>query len=282
MATYVSDWTQEVYGDVRSYAVPGVPTSDRRDYLNDYLQHKLVLAGARPADDRDGALVPADDLQPARERGVGAGHGLRLDDGLAGADGGVRLGAGPRASLLQRDDRAGARSLGLRVGAEERDGHVRRRLRGADEPRPRSARRRRARLRRRRPIRPIREAPRAGRRVRTSGASATSRAPTPGRGVEVVPGLDAVGARVRARRRRRSPPGRRRRAMSLTLVTSSGLPVTTPTPLAVTLSSSSPQGEFSTSPAGPWTTDAVAHDRRRHGNAAPSSTTATRVRAATC
>ena len=26
MATSVSDWTQEVYGDVRSHAVPGVPT----------------------------------------------------------------------------------------------------------------------------------------------------------------------------------------------------------------------------------------------------------------
>ena len=48
MATYVSDWTQEVYGDLRSYAVPGVPTSARRDYLNDYLQHKFVLAAAGP------------------------------------------------------------------------------------------------------------------------------------------------------------------------------------------------------------------------------------------
>ena len=46
-------------------------------------------------------------------------------------------------------------------------------------------------------------------------------------------------------------------AMSLALVTSSGLPVTTPTPLAVTLSSSSPQGAFSTSPAGPWSQHAV-------------------------
>ena len=40
--------------------------------------------------------------------------------------------------------------------------------------------------------------------------------------------------------------------MSLTLGTSSGLPVTTPTPLVVTLSSSSPQGGFSTTTAGPW------------------------------
>jgi hypothetical protein len=48
MATYVSDWSQEVYGDIRAHAVPGVPTSLRREYLNDYLQHSLVLAGAGP------------------------------------------------------------------------------------------------------------------------------------------------------------------------------------------------------------------------------------------
>jgi hypothetical protein len=48
------------------------------------------------------------------------------------------------------------------------------------------------------------------------------------------------------------PAGTPSAAMSLTLVTSSGLPVTTPTPVLVTLSSSSPQGSFSTSPAGPW------------------------------
>ena len=46
MATYVGDWSQEVYGDLRAHAVPGSPTSVRRDYLNDYLQHKLLLAGA--------------------------------------------------------------------------------------------------------------------------------------------------------------------------------------------------------------------------------------------
>ena len=50
MTTYVSDWSQEVYGDIRAHAVPGVPTSARREYLNDYLQHKLVLAGAGPAE----------------------------------------------------------------------------------------------------------------------------------------------------------------------------------------------------------------------------------------
>jgi hypothetical protein len=48
MATYVGDWSQEVYGDLRAHAVPGSPTPVRRDYLNDYLQHKFLLAGAGP------------------------------------------------------------------------------------------------------------------------------------------------------------------------------------------------------------------------------------------
>ena len=38
MATYVNDWSQEVYGDLRAHAVPGEPVADRREYLNDYLQ----------------------------------------------------------------------------------------------------------------------------------------------------------------------------------------------------------------------------------------------------
>jgi len=48
MTTYVSDWSQEVYGDLRAHAVPGDPVSARREYLNDYLQHPLVLATAGP------------------------------------------------------------------------------------------------------------------------------------------------------------------------------------------------------------------------------------------
>jgi hypothetical protein len=48
MGTYVSDWSQEVYGDLRAHAVPGEPVTVRREYLNDYLQHSLVLANAGP------------------------------------------------------------------------------------------------------------------------------------------------------------------------------------------------------------------------------------------
>jgi hypothetical protein len=48
VATYVSDWSQEVYGDIRAHAVPGEATSVRGEYLNDYLQHPLALASAGP------------------------------------------------------------------------------------------------------------------------------------------------------------------------------------------------------------------------------------------
>jgi hypothetical protein len=54
MGTYVSDWSQEVYGDLRAHAVPGEPVSVRREFLNDYLEHPLVLATAGPT-----AIEPA-------------------------------------------------------------------------------------------------------------------------------------------------------------------------------------------------------------------------------
>jgi hypothetical protein len=46
MNVYVSDWSQEAYGDVRSYAVPGTPLANRRDGLVEYLRHMDLLAVA--------------------------------------------------------------------------------------------------------------------------------------------------------------------------------------------------------------------------------------------
>jgi hypothetical protein len=46
MAAHVEDWSQELYGDVRNYAVPGSDLGTRRDALNQYLQHELALARA--------------------------------------------------------------------------------------------------------------------------------------------------------------------------------------------------------------------------------------------
>ena len=48
MAAYVADFSQELYGDVRNYAVPGAALPDRRVALDDYLQHVAALARAGP------------------------------------------------------------------------------------------------------------------------------------------------------------------------------------------------------------------------------------------
>ena len=49
LARVAADWSQEVYGDVRHYAVPGTSRETRRDLLNEYLQHQTALAGSAPA-----------------------------------------------------------------------------------------------------------------------------------------------------------------------------------------------------------------------------------------
>ena len=49
VSRYVTDWSQELYGDVRNYAAPGAGREARRDALNEYLQHELELAAVAPA-----------------------------------------------------------------------------------------------------------------------------------------------------------------------------------------------------------------------------------------
>jgi hypothetical protein len=49
MSAYVTDWSQELYGDVRNWAVPGTNPATRSASLNDYLQHEIALAGSAPA-----------------------------------------------------------------------------------------------------------------------------------------------------------------------------------------------------------------------------------------
>ena len=49
LSRFASDWSQEVYGDVRHYAVAGATREARRDLLNEYLQHQTSLAGVAPA-----------------------------------------------------------------------------------------------------------------------------------------------------------------------------------------------------------------------------------------
>jgi hypothetical protein len=48
MQAYVSDWSQEVYGDVRNYAVGDAPLATRRDSLEAYLEHLRALTAVAP------------------------------------------------------------------------------------------------------------------------------------------------------------------------------------------------------------------------------------------
>lgn len=48
MSAYVSDWSQELYGDFRNYGVPGSSVLERRGRLNEYLQQAITLAAAAP------------------------------------------------------------------------------------------------------------------------------------------------------------------------------------------------------------------------------------------
>jgi hypothetical protein len=48
-SSYVSDWAQEDYGDLRTYAVAGASADARRDQEAQYLGHPLALAHAGPA-----------------------------------------------------------------------------------------------------------------------------------------------------------------------------------------------------------------------------------------
>ena len=108
MSAYVSDFSQENYADVRSYAVSGVPLPTRRDLLNDYLQHELRLAGTGP----DTAAAARGYLQaaysPLANAAWGWEFGVRLDDGAGRPDAGLRLRADVRAALRRRR-RAAAR-----------------------------------------------------------------------------------------------------------------------------------------------------------------------------
>jgi hypothetical protein len=49
MQSFVSDWSQELYGDVRNYAVAGTTRDQRRGSLNEYLQHEVALARVAPS-----------------------------------------------------------------------------------------------------------------------------------------------------------------------------------------------------------------------------------------
>ena len=274
MAAYVSDWSQEVYPDWRKTAVPGSTAQQRRDYLNDYLQHQLVLARVAPPTIEPARTLHPERLRAARERGLVVGHGLRLVGDPVRPDAVVRLAPGLRAAGVQRLARPAAGPLGLRVGAAQRRALVRR-LRLAVGPRsstgwpPRSATR---------PRSPTRPTP-GSRRARTRAASdypggsftelwksfrtwtqplltfTTAAADDRGRrtvGADVARPAERDG-RGAGRRRRRSRSRSR---------------------------SSSPRGQFSLAPTGPWT-PTLALSIPQAGARPGRSTTSTRAPGAT-
>lgn len=249
--TYVADWAQEVYGDVRAHAVPGTSVIARRELLNDYLQHKLVLASAGPptvevaraylreahtpvgnaAWERDRGygwtMVPADQMAAYVSAQV---HAMRHFGATSGAprDRGGFAWAPRNASGMSAEEFA------------ERTGEILDRLAAA-----------------------IRD---TGERVDEDEPGIAACGPP---GLDVLCAFDVEGARFNdawrsfrtwtAATLRLSPPERPVAAgmpsppIGLSLVTSAGLPVATRTQVAVTLQSSSPAGTFAPSPYGPWT-----------------------------
>jgi hypothetical protein len=251
VATYVGDWSQEVYGDLRSHAVPGEPVSVRREYLNDYLQHPLVLAGAGPvaieparaylreaysplanaAWPRDSAwgwtMVPVEQMAAYVSAQVNAMRYFSATSGLTRDHWGFAWAPSNTTGLSNADFGAQTGQILDRLAAAIRDsGNV------VEPENPGSG-----------ACGPpgqdsfclvdISEARHneSWRSFRTW----TQAALTIGNGAQTL------------------QAGTPSAAMTITLVTPSGLPVTTGGAHTVTVRSTSPQGTFATSPAGPWT-----------------------------
>ena len=251
VGTYVSDWSQEVYGDVRSWAVPGVPTSVRRDYLNDYLQHVIVLANVGPPAIETARAYLRAAYSPlanaAWERESGYGWTMVPVEQMAGyvsaQVAALRYFSSTRGQPRDHWGFAWAPRNGSGLPASEfaaQTGRLLDRLAAAvldsDEA-----------------IDP-----------QDPGSAACGPPPQNLWCVGDVEGARLIEAWKSFRTWTQpvltfaTPPqtiaaGAPSATMRLALTTSTGLPLTARTPITVTLRSSSPQGTFSTSPAGPWT-----------------------------
>ena len=249
MSMFVSDWSQEVYGDYRRHAVPDAPITTRRDYLNDYLQHALVLSRVGPPTIEPargylpGAFSPLANAAWQYESGYGWTL-IPVDQMQAYVSSQVyALRSFSVTAALERDHWGFAwqprNASGLSAGDFARQtGAILDRLAAA---------------------------------IRDSGESsddAGSGACGPP-GQNLYCGGDLAGAQFveqwKALRTWSEPvltfstppltvtAGQPSSPLSLSLITSSGAPLVATTPITVTLSSDSPQGEFSLSPGGPWT-----------------------------
>jgi hypothetical protein len=249
MGSYVSDWSQEVYGDVRNFAVPGTPISTRRDYLNDYLQHKLVLANAGPptietarsylrsaysplanaAWARESGygwtLVPADQMADYVSSQVYALRYFSATSGETEDHWGFAWAPRNATGLSAADFAAQTNAILDRLGAAIRDSAE----------------------------------------TDTSDPGSAACGP-PGQNLWCIG--DLAGAHFNeawkslrvwtqpvltfATTPQTIPAGTPSAAMSLALTNTLGQPLIPRAPVTVTLTSSSPQGTFSTSPTGPW------------------------------
>jgi hypothetical protein len=250
MATYVSDWSQEVYPDFRNYAVSGAPIQTRRDYLNDYLQHELVLAGAGPPqidaarsyvqttysplanaawqwDSGYGwTMVPVDQMEAFVSAQTYALRSFSATAGEAQDHWGFAWAPRNATALSSSDFTSQTGALLDRLATAIRDSGE---ISDPNDP----------------------------------GGGACG---PPGQNVSC--GGDLTGAHftevwksfrtwtqpvlVFTTPPQTIPAGTPSAAITLSLLTSTGAPQIASTPIAVTLTSSSPQGQFSTAPTGPW------------------------------
>ena len=134
LSRYASDWSQEVYGDVRALrrrrrdAGDAARLAERVPPAHDRARRRRAAAG-------DAArALPGRDLQPARERGLAVRRRVRLDERPGRADAGLRLGADIRDAL------GGQQPLRLRLVAAESRRAALRRVQRADRCAARAAR----------------------------------------------------------------------------------------------------------------------------------------------
>jgi hypothetical protein len=255
MSAYVSDWSQEVYGDFRKYAVPGTPITLRRDYLNDYLQHPLVVAGAGPPtiELARSYLGPAYSPLASAAWQWESGYGwtmIPVDDMRAFVSAQVYALRYFSSTVGETQDHWGfawqpRNATGLSTGDfAVQTGAILDRLAAG---------------------------------IRDSGDTADPNDPGSGAcgppGQNLFCGGDLSGAQFTEQWKSfrvwsqlalsyATPPqtvvaGRPSAPVGLSLVTSSGAPQIATTAVPVTLTTSSPQGQFSLNPAGPWTSTLV-------------------------
>jgi hypothetical protein len=248
MSAYVADWSQEVYGDVRNVDVPGAPVQTRRDYLNDYLQHVIVVARAGPPT-------------------IAAAHGFLESAYSPLANAAWQWASGYGWTMVPFDQMAGfvsVQTYALRAFTA-----------ATGEPQDHWG---------------FAWAPRNGTGLSVSDFASQTGAILDRLGAAIRdsaqtvdpadPGIGACGAGAQlcggdqpgatftalwqsfrtwtqpvlsfTTPPQTIPAGTPSAAISLALLTSAGTPQIATAPLAITLTSSSPQGQFSTAPTGPW------------------------------